>query len=73
LPRPPFFGAIEIAALLDMTRVRQDRNVRYAAKTMRHDTSHFEAVEILTPYLTQEPLHCILHALRSDRTQEHHL
>ena len=41
--------------------------------TLGNDSSYFEAVEVLVPYLHQNPFQRVLDLLRSKRTKEHHL
>jgi hypothetical protein len=50
LGRSPDFGAIEVAALLDMARMRRNDGIGQAQKTLGYNPGDFEAIEVLPTY-----------------------
>jgi hypothetical protein len=48
---PPYLDGVELAALLDMVRVRCDHGVGHTQTVFGNDSSHFEAIEVLLLHL----------------------
>jgi hypothetical protein len=48
---PPCLDGVELAALLDMVRVRCDHGVGHTQTVFGNDSSHFEAIEVLLLHL----------------------
>jgi hypothetical protein len=46
----PDFGAIQVAALLEMTRVCRNDGIGQTQKTLRNDSGDFEAIKVLLTY-----------------------
>jgi len=51
LRRPSGLDGVEVAALLDMVRVRCDHGVGHTQTVFGNDSSHFEAIEVLLLHL----------------------
>src|SRR3979490_163019 len=50
-----------------------DGSIGDPPKTLCHNSSYFEAIEVLRPHLSQDSLQCVLDLSRSDHPEEHHL
>jgi hypothetical protein len=50
LGRSPEFGVIQVAALLDMSRMGRRDGIGQAQKTLGNDSGYFEAVEVRLTY-----------------------
>src|SRR5579863_286263 len=70
---PPFIVAIEVATLLDVSRVSGNDGVGHAQKSPGNDPSHLKAIEIHQLQFSQHSPHCLPDTLRFDCTNEHYL
>lgn len=60
LERSPFLGALQVATLLQMTRMRVNGHVRYAEEMPADDRGDLKTIEVLPVHFGQDPLQCAL-------------
>ena len=60
LERLPFLGALQVATLLQMTRMRVNGHVRYAEEMPADDRGDLKTIEVLPVHFGQDPLQCAL-------------
>ncbi len=73
LRRAPGRDAIQVAALLDVSRVCCNDGIGDTQKTFRNNSRDLDAIEVLLLYLPEDLLQCVLDLLRSEGAKEHHL
>ena len=56
LKRSPFLGALQVATLLQMTRMRGNGHVRYAEEMPGNDGGDLKTIEMLPVHFGQDPL-----------------
>ena len=66
-------NVVELAALLNVSRMCGDGNIGNPPKTLCHNPSYLDAIETLRPHPSQDSLQCVLDLSRHDRPEEHHL
>ena len=62
---------VELAALLNVSRMCGDGNIGNPPKTLCHNPSYLDAIEALRPHPSQDSLQCALDLSRHDRPEEH--
>src|SRR5262244_941839 len=50
-----------------------DSDIGNSPKALCHNSSHFEAIEVLPPHLSEDSLQGVLDPCPSNRTEKHHL
>src|SRR6202140_2416127 len=72
LCRLPDIGAIQVAALLNVARVRRNDGIGQTQKTLCNDSGYFETIEVLPTHLAQNPMQRMLDLLCSQRAKNHY-